>query len=286
MGRPVVDVNKTFEWDTDAPAADRLAVLRALEPQLLTAIKTIPGLRSRGFFIASSGGNLHNVPAEELIDSLAQSGRITALQVEYDNYFSGQANIYTFYLWLNSHGPDGISVKFEGTGPQSNESTGIFENIRRRIEIEIERQKAASWKASPLEMPKLESVQKETAPSAKPAVDEPRPKTPEAVTNTIESAPPAPVSQDTNNASQPNSTPGFWRTLTTHPLPVTVIGTTVAGGIIYLIGLLIQHNDSEENKPPPPPTTSQTSITPTNSSTTSTTPTLAPPPASNPNRPN
>lgn len=257
----MVNLTRELRFETQAPARQLLPVLRALEPQLVHSIKSIPNLEHRGYYVSSQTGALHNVTPEELTDAVAHLEGVTTIKVQYSNYGDGEQ--HTFQLWLDNYLSDVVDVRCDISATNSPSALGLIETIKNRFKIEIARQNDANWMAEPLDLPDL-SAMSTGAPAALPLASSRKSSAAQQRSPTV---------SDTGDALQPK-VPTFWHTLTTHPLPVTVIGGIVASGLIFLVGLAIV-----KFQPTQSPSSTTTSVTTkTTAPSTSATPSEAPSP--------
>ncbi|WP_157742834.1 hypothetical protein [Mycobacterium intracellulare] len=148
---------RTFEWQTNASRDEIRTVMRALEPQLVAAISAIPSMRHDDYHIGTSDG-WHTVAADELEDVWPQLKDVDSVSVSYTNILDLKraGSPYTSDLRLHAYRKKAIEVSLRISGPLTNEASGLIENVRNRIDLEIMRQEAAGWAAAPIDMPALD----------------------------------------------------------------------------------------------------------------------------------
>lgn len=131
--------------------------MRALEPQLVAAISAIPSMRHDDYHIGTSDG-WHTVAADELEDVWPQLKDVDSVSVSYTNILDLKraGSPYTSDLRLHAYRKKAIEVSLRISGPLTNEASGLIENVRNRIDLEIMRQEAAGWAAAPIDMPALD----------------------------------------------------------------------------------------------------------------------------------
>jgi hypothetical protein len=219
--------------------------MTALEPQVVVSTAPVSGLAHQGYFVSSETGRRHGVTRDELPDTLAHLKGVSTIMVAYSNgleFLSGRADHeFRIELWVRQHAGK-ITGHWDITTADDEQSLGIIQNLKNRIDVEIERQNAADWQAQPLDYPAVPPKASASSPRS--------------------SKKPVPPPTSSGSASSTSRETGFWHTMTTHPLPVTVVGSIVGGGVIFLIGLAIVRDNA--NTPSSPVTTT---VTVTESST-------------------
>ncbi len=239
----MVNLSRTLKFQTEAAGHNLQTVMRALEPQLRYCINSVPSIehiQHRGYFVSSETDSLHNVSADELGDTLAHLSGVNTIMVGYSNYVSPR---YRFELWVRNYLSDVVECDCEIGAPNTSEIRGLIETIKNRMDVEIKRQNATEWTTEPLEVPDLGPIEKVSQPSASERLELTKPKlTPSSVNGTSTAV----------STKEPKS--GFWHTLTTHPLPVSIVST----GVIFILGLAVVKWQPSQS---PSPTTTVT-VTP------------------------
>lgn len=233
-------LDKSREWDVAGSPGDVFGLLHDMEAVLVDAASPELNANLKAYFLGAGGEAHHGVARDDLPDVAASLSKPLILVKAGLEARDSERNHFRFDVWvnvikLNEARP--FKVRIACYGPMNEHAAKLFDRIHARFAKEIGRRN----RASPL-----------PAPSKK---------------NTDE---PVRVSKS-SIADSPTPSSSFMKTLTTHPLPVTVIGSIIAGGVIWLLGLLITTQQSEQAPSNPQPSTSQLSSTsaPTTSASTS-----------------
>lgn len=237
-------MNKQQEWKVAADPNDLVGFMHEMEAFLQAKASSINGLSLKDYFVSGgSGENHHRVSAEDLLDVVASLSKpLYILQATLDNSRRdrrAEPNLYNFNIWTAATRDEGRSVSLKVTcfGPTQEDAQTLFTAVLAQFTREVGRRN----RDTPLPM--------QPAPTTK--------------SKSVEGA---------TTSSQPSpEEPTFVKTLITHPLPVTVIGSLVAGGIIWLISLGIQKADV--------PTTPTTTTVTTAVTVYSPSPSPSPPPS-------
>lgn len=250
---------KQQTWDARADISDIVGVLHTMETVLHEAAPDV-GLSLQGYYVGGAGkaDNHHGVPADDLLDVIATLTRVTAIKAEISNWdwdpFTMPGDSYIFDLWLSPYGEGDRPVRIElsARGSMNDRTADLFEAVFQKFTREIGRRNRSVWNDLAIKPPS-----ELTAPAPAQEND---------VSPPVSVAPPAPPRAEQSSParvdpprSQDDAT--FMKTLTTHPLPVTVVGSIIAGGVIWLIGLSITsaQQDRPSQSPVPTTTTSESS---------------------------
>lgn len=249
-------LDRKREWTVAADSSDQLDLLHVMEALLLDVAPPVVTPVLKDYFIGAGGSdNHHHVTADDLLDvAAAMSKPATTVKAAYVGR-SAEGDRYSFDVWVARTGDAArpFKVTVWCYGPMNDNAAKFFDGIHARFTKEIGRRNRA-------------------APTPPPPTRPQQPINPAA-----RKASAASVARDTGSAANPAASGSFFTTLTTHPLPVTVIGSIIAGGVIWLLGLLVTNHRADELPATPPPTTTQmspastTTGTPTSSAAVSST---------------
>jgi hypothetical protein len=276
-------LSKEQSWEASADPTNLVGVVHTMEAVLARSAASVDGLRLKDYFVSGQDikDSHHNVPPDHLVDVIAAlSTPVTTIAAAIDNLFTRTSGspAYGFDLWVSTYGPEErpVQIELKGHGPMSDRTDEVLTGVFREFMREIGRRNRSAWidlaTEPPPQFTATAPVPSSTEPTASPRQT--------ASSNSTASPhvtdwrrPQISANVKRRRAITPTSdSPNFFKTLITHPLPVTVIGGILASGIIFLIGLAIVKS---QNAPQAPPTTITVTATPLPTTPTTTTSSLA-----------
>lgn len=268
-------LTKKQSWEVAADRDNLVGVLHAMETILVSKVPDLDFRTVWGYFVAPAGAkeedSHHDVPAEHLLDVVASMSKpVAAVSVRLENCWTyrpdpnGEFDVFFVEIWVDRFGPVERPVKIEVTarGPISERSNERLKDILGTFAREIGHRNRSNWidlpASSPIKLTKLRPTDVKKPPNSElGGGGELRGK------SEIRRIRPSPAQSNVPGPrlaprSYPDQNSTFLRTLTTHPLPVTVVGSIIAGGVILLLGLLINR---QQDVRPVTPTTIPSSTT-------------------------
>jgi hypothetical protein len=202
-----------------------------METIVKAKVSSVNGMSQVGYFVSGGGNESHHrVSAEDLLDVAASLSKpLFVVQSSFDNGKRDrkvEPNLYNLTIWANVTKDEGraVSLKVTCSGPPQDDAERLFAEILAQFTREVGRRN----RGAPLLSRPPAGVGSKAAITAQP---------------------------------QPTERTSLLKTLTTHPLPVTVIGSLVAGGIIFLLSLAIVLFQRDDKPTAPTTTTVTTAVT-------------------------
>lgn len=222
-------------------------VILALEP-VVAAVMVPPLKAQRGYNLFRLDVSMHDI--DDLDNGLAIfPGVPDSVGRTYESDRTEKPH-YQVHLSVVTYFADAVQVIINVRGPSTHETVGLVERLRNTVSKEIARQDGSEWNLEPLGFPPIPSAASKDAEVQQLKVDLPHVQI-NAPRDSIKfAALSAPAPAWRRWLMQ------LWKTTTTHPLIVALIGTVVGG--LILLAVVAKFHLGAPNNQPPTPTTSTT----------------------------
>lgn len=154
-----MSARRTYKWDTHT--GDVVAVMRAIAPIVHASGQKLPSYVKTDGYVLSGGTTrldetkdledaVQRLPEPPAFISLAYTTSLSAA-VRNKPYYSIRLEVVLGKYKYVKAAPDAtVSVDLEITGPDTNETFGLMDQMQARIVSEIKRQDAENWTAPPI----------------------------------------------------------------------------------------------------------------------------------------